>query len=47
MAYTITIRIPITAYKKSGVDRDKFLEAVKKNAHQYFDKEVEVDVTKG
>jgi len=46
MAYTITIRIPVEAYEKCGVDRDKFLENVKKNAQQYFKQRVEVEINK-
>ena len=32
----ITIRIPIDAYKKAGVDRNKFLKIVKDNAKKFL-----------
>ena len=46
MVYIITIRIPIKAYKDTGVDRDKFLDSIKKNVGQYLP-DTEVDIIKG
>ena len=46
MSYVITIRIPIDAYEKYGIDRDRFLENVKKNAKKSIP-EAEVEIRKG
>jgi hypothetical protein len=36
MSYVISIRIPVEAYEKSGVDRDKFLKSVEENAKKFI-----------
>lgn len=47
MAYIIPIRIPIDAYEKCGVDREKFLENIKNNAKKYLGENVEIEIIKG
>jgi len=45
MAFVITLRIPTDAFKKCGIDRDKFYERIKKYAKEKMPN-VELEITK-